>query len=148
MCFTSPPIQCSPANDWTEMPVENVFLHKTSVHPKVVKRNMEENSPLPHDGSVAFQATSRNFCILILMPSLSGIKANLAVCMDTSARSGVSKYLVQWDKERSFGRSQAGGVVSHADAAEWSAVVTDTHYQVKKREIYIARDWVMEIYWP
>lgn len=46
-------------------------------------------------------------------------------------RSGVSKYLVQWEKEESFGRSQAGGDVSHADAAGWSAVVVDTHYQVR-----------------
>lgn len=46
------------------------------------------------------------------------------------ARSGVSKYLVQWDKEDNFERSQAGGDVSHADAAEWSSVVVDTQYQV------------------
>lgn len=45
-------------------------------------------------------------------------------------RSGVSKYLVQWDKETNFGRSQAGGEVSHADAAQWSEVVADTQYQV------------------
>lgn len=46
-------------------------------------------------------------------------------------RSGVSKYLVQWDKENTFGRSQTGGEVSHADAAQWSEVVADTQYQVQ-----------------
>lgn len=46
-------------------------------------------------------------------------------------RSGVSKYLVQWDKDKSFGGSRAGGEVSHEDAAGWSAVVIDTQYQVR-----------------
>lgn len=55
-------------------------------------------------------------------------------------RSGVTKYLVQWDKENSFGRSQAGGEISHAAAAEWSAVVVDTQYQVRRYFIY--RFWV------
>lgn len=48
-------------------------------------------------------------------------------------RSGVSKYLVQWEKEESFDRSKVGGDVSHADAAEWSAVVVDTQYQVRAK---------------
>lgn len=46
-------------------------------------------------------------------------------------RSGVSKYLVQWDKDNTFGRSQTGGEVSHADAAQWSEVVADTQHQVQ-----------------
>lgn len=47
-------------------------------------------------------------------------------------RSGVSKYLVQWDKEENFGRSHAGADISHADATEWSSVVRVTKYQVRR----------------
>lgn len=46
-----------------------------------------------------------------------------------TARWKVTKYLVQWDKDDGFGRSYAGGDVSHADAARWSVVVEDTRYQ-------------------
>lgn len=115
------------------MLVQNGLIpHESYVHPKVVKRNTEENSSFPHDGSFAIQAPLRKCCIFILVPTLSCTKANRAVCMVVAARSGVGKYVVQWDKERNFGRSQAGGAVSHADAAGWTAVVTDTHYQVKQ----------------
>lgn len=54
------------------------------------------------------------------------------VCLlSRQARSEVSKYLVQWDKEASFLRSVAGGETSHADAADWSAVVVGNSYQVR-----------------
>lgn len=48
-------------------------------------------------------------------------------------RFGISKYLVQWDKDASFRRSQVGGVLSHADAAAWSEVVVTMQYQVLVR---------------
>lgn len=47
-------------------------------------------------------------------------------------RWDISKYLVQWDKEENFGRSQVGVGVTHANAAEWSEVVVDTQYQVRR----------------
>lgn len=47
-------------------------------------------------------------------------------------RSAITKYLVQWDKEENFGRSQVGVGVTHANAAEWSEVVVDTKYQVRR----------------
>lgn len=57
-----------------------------------------------------------------------------------NCRSEISKYLVQWDKEETFGRSYAGGDVSHSDASEWSSVVTGTHHQVRTESEYIMVD--------
>lgn len=69
---------------------------------------------------------------LAVTEPMGALSAPCTMPMVRFVRSAITKYLVEWDKEEDFGRSQVGGDVSHADAAEWSEVVEGTEYQVRR----------------